>query len=134
MILTKDRLRDSVGKLRELCPLAVGGQKEMFKLAPISVGDGGEEVVSVAGGAELNFGDAREILPKNVGVLTDGSPELVKIDLLEEIEIRGGALAQARVVCVIEARGIRIPSEAAAGGASIDPGIRSWRGFPEGRS
>jgi len=122
LILTKDRLRDSVGKLRELCPLVVGGKKEMFKLAPISVGDGGEEVVPVAGGTKLNFGDAREVLAKNVGVLGDGSPELVKIDLLEEIEIRGGALARARVARVVDAGCIRIPSEAAARSASIDPG------------
>jgi hypothetical protein len=102
----------------------------MFKLAAVSVGDGGEDVVSVAGGAKLNLGDAREILAENVCVLADRSSEPVEIDLLEEIEIRGGALAWAGIARVIEPGGIRIPSDTATGRASIDSGNHVLKSFP----
>jgi len=75
----------------------------MFELAAISIGDDGENVVSVAGSAKLNLSNAGEILAKNVGVLRDRSSKLVKIDFLEEIEIRRGALTGAGIARVIEA-------------------------------
>ena len=85
LVLTEDSLRDAVGKLGEVRPLAVGGQKEMFELAAIPIGNGGENEASVGGGVKLNFRDAWEILPEDVGVLCDGSSEFVKVDLLEKI-------------------------------------------------
>src|SRR5271165_2369834 len=92
----------------------------MFELAAISIGDDGENVASVAGSAKLNFSNAGEILAKNVGVLLDGGSKLVKIDLLEEIEIRRGALAVTGIARVIEAGSVTVPGETTAGGASID--------------
>ncbi len=41
LVLTKDGLRNVVGKLSELRPFALGRQKEMFKLAAVSIGNGG---------------------------------------------------------------------------------------------
>jgi len=85
LVLTEHSLGDAVGKLGELRPLAVGGQKEMFELAAIPIGNGGENEASVGGGLELYFRDAWEILPEEVGILSDGSSEFVKVDLLEKI-------------------------------------------------
>jgi hypothetical protein len=39
------------------------------ELSAIAVADGGEQPASVVAGVEPNLGDAREILPGDVGVL-----------------------------------------------------------------
>jgi hypothetical protein len=122
LVLTKDGLRNAVGKPGELRALAIGREKEVFELPAVSIRDGGQDVVSVGGSAKLDFSDAGEILAQNIGVSGDGSTESVKVDLLKKSEIRGGALARTGIARVIETGGVSVPRKTAASRAAID----SW--------
>ena len=86
----------------------------MSELAAVSVGHGGQEILSVFRSPKLYFGDSREILADRIRVLAGGCAQLVKIDLLIEIHVFFGPLVAARIPRVVEARTVRVPRHAAA--------------------
>ena len=110
---------DSVFKVGELGPLAVGVHQIVRELAAIAIGDGSEQPAAVVTGVELNLGDAREIFADDVGVLFRIRAELVKINLLVEVGVFGRALVALRITRVVETGTVGLPRDAAAAGGEV---------------
>src|SRR5690349_14169208 len=98
----------------------------MGKIAAIAVRYGGQDVPAVARSFQHDLCNPRKVFPDRVSIFGVGGAELVKIDLLIEIQIDIGPLAFAGKPRVINARALRVPSRAATGRGilNVSNGVR----------
>jgi len=115
-------LNNSVSKIGQPGPLAARSSQIVRKLPTVAVLYRRQQRPRLVVQFELNFGDAREIFADFVAVVCGGSPQLVKIDLLEKVEICGRAFAGARVPRVEKPAGVGQPGQVAPGRPRVDAG------------
>ena len=65
----------------------------MGVLTPISIGNLGEQVLTIPRGCQKDLGNPGKFLADDINVIFNGCPEPVRIDLLIKIDILGVALA-----------------------------------------
>jgi hypothetical protein len=94
----------------------LGFAEVMRELAAIAIRHGGEQPAAIIRGVQLDLGDAWKVFSGGVFIAADGCAELVKIDLLVEVQIGLGALACVRIARVEDAFAVRRPCRAAAAG------------------
>src|ERR1700737_738065 len=116
----------------DLGPVSGRVHQVVSKLATVTVPHGCYQPAAVVAGAQMNFGDTREILADDVGVLMGVSAELVKVNLLIEIGVFRWPLVALWIARVIKAGAIAFPVEAASGSCEVDARHAVWKFLPGG--
>ena len=121
-VVAERDLLDAVVEARDLGPRAIRGSQVIGNISAVAVANLGEKEPTVAAALQRDFGDSRQVLAEDVAIAAHRRSELVKIDLLVEVTVFGGALVSLRVARVIKAAAVGGPLDAAAGGWIVHAG------------
>src|ERR1700730_19119152 len=120
-VVAERDLLDAVVEARNLGPRAIRGSQVIGDIAAVAVANLGEKEPPVAAALQRDFGDSRQVLAEDVAIATHRRTDLVKIDLLIEVAVFGGALVSLRVARVIKTATVGSPLDAAAGSRIVQP-------------
>src|SRR6202049_3995835 len=114
-VVAERDLLDAVVEARDLGPRPIRRSQRIGDIAAVAVANLGEQEAAVAAALQRDFGDSWQVLAEDVAIAAHRRSELVKIDLLVEVTVFGGALVSLRVARVIKAAAVGGPLDAAAG-------------------
>src|SRR5882762_8970290 len=86
----------------------------MSELTTVSVRHTRQQIAAVFRRAEFYFGNAREVLSDDIGVVTRRAAEFVKVNLLIEIHVFPGTFVVLRIAGVVKAARVFVPGDAAS--------------------
>ena len=104
---------------RQLRPRARRAAQIMREVPAVAIGHAGEDGLAVFARVQFDLRDAREVLPGFIPVLVRRRAELVKINLLEKVQVRRRPFARVRIARVINAAPVRVPRHAPAAGGIL---------------
>src|SRR2546423_2585551 len=123
-VVAERDLLDAVVEARDLGPRAIRGSQVIGDISAVAVANLGEKEPAVAAALQRDFGDSRQVLAEDVAIAAHRRSELVKIDLLVEVTVFGGALVSLRGAGVVKTGAVGSPLDAAAGGLGISARAR----------